>query len=1496
MPSGRLYCRPTVAPIEAMPLERPNHRLPPPRPRQRRPSDWGALAAFVPCFLFAALGTLPILLGGVARSSWARAWATSQTERLLRDQGVSAAYGVVVGFWPMSLDLTDVRVASNDGGRPALTSPRVSVRPRFFALLSGKLAIDQIELDAPAVRLEWHDGKIKNLDLKLPESKAGAGWPLHAPFNVFTVAGAELDLTFDGIHSVASEIDLDVTADDDSAEGSSFEIAIRAGESRVTRSRSGPRTESGANPLFAIDDDTLCSVDGHLRIEPHAVFFRRLVASGTADLDPASNTPFSCSLPPSDKHHVELAANHLRVGWAESADGRPSVEGHLKVRVPIELAERVVVLPETDGWLGADFDVHYADNTLLPDLEGHFEAHDVKLDRYRFAQEFQADVNVQRNVVTIPKATVVIAEGVATFTDMTVEPLSKGVPIKTRLDVVHANFTALMHDLGVNDHAHVAWDLREVHAPALSGTLLPLHVDGDLVAQTGNFLVFDKAADDPARQRIIGIKEAGIHARVAIRPLALEFVGIHLNLPNSTLDNGFCSIGFKEELRVSVPASKIDLVDITPLATIPLVGQVDLKAQMTGIFKAPRLEADTSIQNFVFGDMPFGNVTAAHVSLTGLVVELRDVIAAKGRSTYEMPSARLDFGTGAPLLMDARVTSSNLGVRDFLGVFRMEDDPRFLDVDGTLSTRATVHLALGGPEDVCGDGYLDVRATTHAERLKLFGENFDAGDVDVSYRWTDRLAGLDGADIDLRALTLHKLHAHGKGPAPGVVLGSGTVRRGGPLNASMVLQSLPLSSVQSLGFLGNRVEGSVSGLLQVGGTLESYTVQGDVEVSPVRYRGSSFGASRVRVGMTETPPLLKPSGRTRCGAAIYPPFDKAAYLSSTASHGQFTFDGDLFGDQLHVEHVTMTRQKAAEVAGQVALRRLALAPLVATLRGGAEGTSAQSLARVEGTVTADIAVDRLNLSDLPHASVRVSPTELVVSRSGQTLSLQTTGATIAVANDILTVPSLVFQMRSPGGLQGTCTMTGTVSGVSRDPDLALAVDLAPVDLGILVGAVPKMERSAGTLSGSLAAKGKLSALGIAGRLAVRGGEFAVHGWPSDLSDVNVDVLIDGSEARIARGTARFAGGTLNVTGSAPIKGSSLGTAQAAVAAREVHLSPEAGISATLNADLEVSINSQATGLDALPHVTGEVDVTSFEYTRPMNLEASAFGGVAKRTNVDVYDPSLDALKMDILVKNLAPLRIRNNLIEIALGIDSDAVLVTGTDQRFGLRGELKAIPGGRFHLRANDFDVRQGIIRFEDPTRIDPSVDVTAVTEYRRYTETAAGSAASAGTGTGGVWRITLHAYGDADHLRLDMTSDPALSQEDIVLLLTIGMTRAEVDQLQAGSLGASAALEALATVSGADRAVKAAFPVIDDFRFGSAYSPLTGRTEPQVIVGKHLTDAVRASVATSVGEDEELRANIEWRLNQRLGVQAAYDNINDVSSSVVGNVGVDLRWHLDFE
>ena len=145
-------------------------------------------------------------------------------------------------------------------------------------------------------------------------------------------------------------------------------------------------------------------------------------------------------------------------------------------------------------------------------------------------------------------------------------------------------------------------------------------------------------------------------------------------------------------------------------------------------------------------------------------------------------------------------------------------------------------------------------------------------------------------------------------------------------------------------------------------------------------------------------------------------------------------------------------------------------------------------------------------------------------------------------------------------------------------------------------------------------------------------------------------------------------------------------------------------------------------------------------------------------------------------------------------------------------------------------------------------------------------------------------------------TSDPPLSQEDIVLLLQVGMTRAELDRGLAGSLAQTVGIEALSAVTGLDQAVQKTVPLIDEFRVGSQYSSRSGRPEPTVSVGKRVTDRVRASVTTGLSETREVRANLEWKLDKGVSVQGSYDNVNDVSSSSLGNVGADLRWRLEFE
>ncbi|HWO11852.1 MAG TPA: translocation/assembly module TamB domain-containing protein, partial [Polyangiaceae bacterium] len=206
---------------------------------------------------------------------------------------------------------------------------------------------------------------------------------------------------------------------------------------------------------------------------------------------------------------------------------------------------------------------------------------------------------------------------------------------------------------------------------------------------------------------------------------------------------------------------------------------------------------------------------------------------------------------------------------------------------------------------------------------------------------------------------------------------------------------------------------------------------------------------------------------------------------------------------------------------------------------------------------------------------------------------------------------------------------------------------------------------------------------------------------------------------------------------------------------------------------------------------------------------------------------------------------------------------------------------------------------------IAPLVDVTATTEFRRYGGSFDSSGSAAGstpasssnstTSTAGEWKVSMHAHGDAETLRIDLTSQPQLSQDDIFLLLTLGVTRAELDQVQSSSLGESVALEALGALTGADQVVTEAIPVIDEFRLGS-FSSRSGRTEPAVTIGKRLSERIRAFVTSGLSESRDVRSNVEVKINRKVSIEGSYDNVNDITSSAIGNIGADIRWRLDFE
>jgi translocation and assembly module TamB len=1464
------------------------------------------------------VGVLPFVGTLIFRSSFVRAWAARESQSLLRSEGIVATYSPRLRLWPVAVELDRVRVESNDRGAPlALECGRILVRPKLFALLSGKLVVDEIDLDEPRLHAVVRAGRIVNLTL--PESPPSPGGPGRAPFTAIAVTEGLIDLDVDGTRIAARSIDLDATAEDDPVRGSSFELAFRTGSATIHHER------GRSDGTIASDDDALCSVEGRVRVDPDAILVRRFDGVGSADLDAAPGAPPPCDVPAGDKRRVELSLGHFHVQLPKNAGELPRVDGHIRARMPLALAERAIQLPETDGWVGVDADVRYDRDTILPDVKGVLEAHDVRVAQYAFAQELRSELVIRRNVVESPITTIRLAGGTVTLTGTVVDPLTHGGRLeRTRLDVSGVDFTALLRDLGVHPRSWVAWDIREIHAPLLSGSLLPLKIDGDFTAKTNSFGVYDRPAEDPARQRLVGFSEAQLAAHLGVRPDGIKFMDIHAKLPRSQLDGAFVSIGFHNDLRVDVPKMRADLDDLSPIGSVPMHGILDATARVNGTFSRPEPEGDIhSATGFVIADLELGDLSAGHVKVDTTIpeVDISSVHAKRRSSPYEVPTAKLRFGGTSGFTVDAVASSDALWLTDLLSIFALDDDPRFEGFNGSIGTRARVHVSVGGPEDACGGGYVTVDAKGQLADVTAFGERFERGNADMSLHWFDRQRGISGADVEVRSFVLEKMvpPAGERAGATGAVLGSASIRRGGDLSANVMFGGVPLSRVNALGSFAPQVEGSVSGVAHVTGQLDEFrpnaglVARTQIDVAGTRVRGVPLGDSHLDVRLTHK--LAAPTGhigKTRCDAPIAPPFDKAAYANDVTSHGDWTINGALFGETVYLGDVVITRARSPHATGRVSFRGLDLGSAIRAASprdANAENEGNASAVPIGGQLSGDLFADDVSILEpaKSRAHFVVGPTQ--VSRGGQTLTLKPPLTPIVIDGDALTIPPLEVALETKEGFHGGFVLTGGATRISGEPELALEAELTPIDMAVLPSLVPDVERASGQVQGTLRITGHPHAPVISGELHAVADDIGIHGLPSAITDARIDARASSDEVT-ATGVGKFAGGSVSFEGRMPVHGLVLGPLDSRITARSVHLTPIDGVTAAFDADLALNYEHKATGpgAAALPHITGDVTLAAFSYTRPVTFNLDLTSTRAKRTKVDAYDPALDLIAFDVRVHSPPPLVMKNNLVEVQLAIESGALEVTGTNQRIGLRGVLRTLAGGRFHFQASEFEVQQGFIRFEDPTRIAPNVDITAVTEYRRYTDTSAGAAAGAGAGVGptaastgstrggSLWRITLHAFGDADNVRIEMTSEPALSQEDIVLLLMVGMTRAELDQLQASGIGESVALNVLGAATGADRAVKQALPIIDDFRFGSAYSTVTGKTEPQLTVGKRLTNDLRASVTAGLSEDRELRSDIEWRLNNKLSVQGSYDNINDVSSSTLGNLGVDLRWRFEFE
>lgn len=1046
--------------------------------------------------------------------------------------------------------------------------------------------------------------------------------------------------------------------------------------------------------------------------------------------------------------------------------------------------------------------------------------------------------------------------------------LSKELPLDVKADVKHLVFQKLMAQLGTTQNCVVDWILKGGFR--LKGTANPVAITGPIWADHVSFRALTGAYHDPASKEIIGTVPGKVSGRVVIRPDALRFENLHGKLPHSDI---MCTVhvGFDDKLSVVASSDNLDLRDATGLMQEPIAGHGSFTLDVGPTYDNTGLSGTLDFQDFAFWGDPIGDIkTTAVLEKDGSAVRFPAVEVHKNDSHYVVDDLLLDFSE--EFALSARARFERLALSDFYDTVQVAGDPDFTTYQGALRGTASARYTIGFRDDG-PDGTLVVDADLAVLEARAYGLRFDGGLLDATFTWKDVQAGTRGAKLDLRGLRLTK--------GRGALWARGEMGYGATLRMTLLGEALRARDLDVLRESGVPLEGELNLAGTVRGSLDLPELALDLELVGMQLGGRLLGDGNAKLHITHrndpwvqkalgfdevAPPPGEPCPRARRALA------RANWNSGTLADGSrlpsqaLLLCGPLLRDRVDAD-LAFGFDPAGSLRGRAEWRDIPTAWFIPE--------SAGKLAALDGRLAGSGTVTGGDLSKLDSLVGELALTKLVVGGKRPWLS-----------NDGLVKVALTGQGARVESARfvGEGTQIAFRGGASVADGLAANI-AGTLDLTMLSTFVPTITRSTGLLAVDVKLTGVFRDPAIFGRAQVDGASLYTTLYGAPIENLRARLAFSEREILLEELSASFAGGELAIHGSAALKGRALDRYELALDARDVSVQPTPGVELTLG--VETTLVGGASM--RLPKLAGTVHLQRARYTRPFSLgiaERLTGFSQAKRAERAVYDPAADRLALDLRVIDDAPLRIANNLLNAELSIeDSERPFrVVGTDQRLGMLGTLE-VQRGTLRFRSSEFRVEQGTVTFIDEHRIHPQIDVHARTEFRRTADV-----------SGNRWSILLHASGDAEDLKLETSSEPALASEDIALLLTVGLTRAEAERLNSGSLTQGAALEALATVAGVDREVKRALPVIDDFAVTSAYSVRTNRTEPQIVVGKRLSDRVRATATTGLTTDSYFRTNLEWRLNDQTSVAGSYDNVQTTTASQFGNVGVDLRWRLEFD
>jgi autotransporter translocation and assembly factor TamB len=219
--------------------------------------------------------------------------------------------------------------------------------------------------------------------------------------------------------------------------------------------------------------------------------------------------------------------------------------------------------------------------------------------------------------------------------------------------------------------------------------------------------------------------------------------------------------------------------------------------------------------------------------------------------------------------------------------------------------------------------------------------------------------------------------------------------------------------------------------------------------------------------------------------------------------------------------------------------------------------------------------------------------------------------------------------------------------------------------------------------------------------------------------------------------------------------------------------------------------------------------------------------------------------------------------------------LTGTAAHPVLDGRVEALDG-EVYLRGRTFELLGATVDFRPDLGLVAALNIAAESLIDTPDAT---------------YVVTVRVTGTTVDPRVVLTSDdPSLSQTDIATLIAFGRTTAQMRQQGGGSFSLSGALaNPIANLLGtqAERVLP-----IDRIEFEPTFSTTTGAFEPQLTLGKDLTQDLAASVGQTFGVSSRTRVEVNYRLGPRVWALGSWESQTETEAGAWAG-GVRTRYEF---